>query len=89
MSTETDPKAAPRYSLAQRYSLAEIRNGTGWTRGERFVLAKDIRPLEALLAEAVEYYSKLTTVEFANGDDRDMRRKMAAALGLDPADYSL
>ena len=33
--------------------------------------------------------SNMTTEEFSRGADRDARRALATALGLDPDDYSL
>lgn len=43
----------------------------------------------ALLAETLETLSNMTTDAFSTGGDRDLRRKIASHLGLDPGEHSL
>ena len=45
--------------------------------------------LRALLRRVLDTYCEMTSDQFACGEDRDIRREVATALGLDPADYSL
>lgn len=39
--------------------------------------------------QALNVLSNMTASEFELGEDRSLRRELADALGLDPADYSL
>ena len=49
----------------------------------------DIVGLVSAAKAALDTLSNMTTDAFAKGADREIRRDLARALGLDPADYSL
>lgn len=71
------------------YRLSDLRNGTGFRRGAGFVLFDDVKRLHAAAQAMLEKLADLTSDEFSRGAEREERRELASALGLDPGDYSL
>lgn len=68
-------------------SSTDIVSWDAWKQGAP--AAAGATPEQLLLREILDTLSTMTTEEFSLGKDREIRRKIAATLGLDPEDYSL